>query len=118
MDCFRHEIKENLDGLKATISGFGKSLEQAWEYIEDHNAELKAHKDVKHSQQKEIDELKSELQKTTLLLNVAKENNIALENYTRRENLKFMHLPGDRREDCKGMIINLIQNDLKIMRCH
>ena len=25
-----------------------------------------------------------------------------------------MNLPEDRREDCKGMIINLIQNDLKI----
>ena len=43
-----------------------------------------------------------------------RENNIALENYTRRENLKFMNLPEDRGEDCKGMIINLIQNDLKI----
>jgi len=26
MDCFRHEIKENLDGLKATISDIEKSL--------------------------------------------------------------------------------------------
>ena len=43
-----------------------------------------------------------------------RENNIALENYTRRKNLKFMNLPEDRGEDCKGMIINLIQNDLKI----
>ena len=43
-----------------------------------------------------------------------RENNIASENYTRRENLKFMNLPEDSGEDCKGMIINLIQNDLKI----
>ena len=114
MGCFCLEIKENLDGLKATISGIEKSLEQAWEYIEDHTAELKAHKGVKDSQQKEIDELKSELQKTSLLLNVERENSIASENYTRRENLKFMNLPEDRGEDCKGMIINLIQNDLKI----
>ena len=42
-----------------------------------------------------------------------KENNIALENCTRRENLKFMNLPEDHGEDCKGMIISLIQNDLK-----
>ena len=70
MDCFHLEIKENLAGLKATISDIEKSLEQAWEYIEDHTADLKAHKDVKDSQQKEIDKLKSELQKTLLLLNV------------------------------------------------
>ena len=118
MDCFRHEVKEDLSSLKATISGIERSLEQAWEHIEDHTAELKAHKDVKDSQQKEIDELKSELQKTTLLLNTEKENNITLENYTRRENLKFMNLPEDRGEDCKGMIINLIQNDLKIDVTH
>ena len=43
-----------------------------------------------------------------------RENNIALESYTRRENLKFMNLPEDRGEDCKGMISNLIQSDLKI----
>jgi len=49
-----------------------------------------------------------------LLLNVEKENNIALESYTSRENLKFMNLPEDRGEDCKGMIINPIQNDLNI----
>ena len=85
-----------------------------WEHVDDHTAELKALKDIKDSQQKEIDELKFELQKTTMLLNVEKENNVALENNTHRENLKFMNLPEDRREDCKGMIINLIQNDLKI----
>ena len=43
MDCVRLEKKENFDGLKATISGIEKSLEQAWEYIEHHTAELKAH---------------------------------------------------------------------------
>ena len=48
-----------------------------------------------------------------MLLNVEKENNVALENYM-RHNLKFMNIPEDRGEDCKGMIINLIQNDLKI----
>jgi len=114
MDCFRHEIKENLDGLKATITDIEKSLEKAWKYLDDHTAELKTLKDVKDSQQKEIDELKFELQKTMMLRNVEKENNVALEYYTRRENLKFMNIPEDRREDCKGMIINLIQNDLKI----
>jgi len=114
MDCFRHEIKENLNGLKATITDIEKSLEKAWEHLDDHTAELKALKDVKDSQQKEIDELKFKLQKTTMLLNVEKKNNVALENYTRRENLKFMNIPEDRGEDCKGIIINLIQNDLKI----
>ena len=104
MDCFCLEIKENLDSLKATISGIEKSLEQAWEYIEDHTAELKAHKDVKASQQKEIHELKSELQKTSLLLNVERENNIALENYTRRQKLEI-------HESTRGSRRRLQRND-------
>ena len=74
MDCFHHKINENLDGLKATISDIEKSLEKAWEHVDDHTAELKALKDVKDSQKKEIDELKFKLQKTTMLLNVEKEN--------------------------------------------
>jgi len=60
MDCCRHEIKESLDGLQATITDIEKSLEKAWEYLDDHTAELKALKDVKDSQQKEIDGLKFE----------------------------------------------------------
>ena len=85
MDSFRHEMKENVKGLKATANTIEKSLEEAWARIDDHTSLLKAHKDVKDSKQKEIDMLKSELQKTTLLLNVERKNNIALENYTRRE---------------------------------
>ena len=76
MDCFSHEIREDLDGLKATISGIEKFLGEAWKRINDHTAELKPHKDVKDSQKKKIDKVKSELQKTKLL-KVEKENNIA-----------------------------------------
>ena len=48
------------------------------------------------------------------LSHVERENNITLENYTRRENLKFMNLPEERGENCKEKIIGLIQNDLEI----
>ena len=37
-----------------------------------------------------------------------------LNHYTLCKKLQFMNLPEDRGEDCIGMIINLIQNDLKI----
>ena len=47
MDCFRHEIKENLDVLKATISDSEKCLEKAWEHVDDHTAQLKALKTSK-----------------------------------------------------------------------
>lgn len=57
---------------------------------------------------KTLHKKKTELQKTTLLVSEEKENNNALENYTRRANLKFMNVPEHRGEDCKGKIINLI----------
>ena len=47
MDSFRHEIRENLDGLKATISGIEKFLGEAWKRINDHTAEVKPTKTSK-----------------------------------------------------------------------
>lgn len=114
MDCFRHEMKENLESLKATVGSMERSLEEAWACIEEHIVELKAHKQIKDSQQSEIDKLRIELQETKQLINTEKENNIALENYTCRKNLKFINLPEERGEDCKELVIDLIQNDLKI----
>ncbi len=108
MDCFQHEIKRNVKDLKATVSSVEKSLEEAWARIDDQA------NDVKDSQQKEIDKLKTELQKTTLPLNAERENNIALENYTRRENLKFMNIPEERGENCKEKILNLLESVLGI----
>lgn len=114
IDCFQHEIKRNVEDLKATVSSVEKSLEEAWARIDDQASELKAYKDVKDSQQKEIDKLRTELQKTTLRLNAERENNIALENYTRRENLKFMNIPEERGENCKEIILNLLESVLGI----
>ena len=54
MDCFRHEMKENLKDLKATVNNIEKSLETAWvrrDSPDDHSQELKAQKDVNGSQQ-------------------------------------------------------------------
>ena len=43
-------------------------------------------------QQSEVKFLKAEVAKTKLLLNEEKENNIPLEDYTRRENLKLRNI--------------------------
>ena len=45
------------------------------------------------TEQNEIDELKSELASLQDLLVKEREKNPALENYIRRENLKFMNIP-------------------------
>lgn len=39
---------------------------------------------------------------------------IALENYTRRENLRFMNIPEEKGENCWNIVFDIIENDLKI----
>ena len=40
------------------------------------------------------------------------ENNIKLEQYTRRENLQFNNIKESEGEDCKSVFTNIIQNEL------
>jgi len=65
-------------------------------------------------QQSEVKFLKAEVAKTKLLLNEEKENNIALEDYTRRENLKLRNIQELQLQNCKEPIISIIQEELEI----
>ena len=42
------------------------------------------------------------------------ENNIALEQYTRRENLRFNNIEDKEREDCKTVIYNILEKELGV----
>ena len=44
----------------------------------------------------------------------AQENLVALENYTRRENLRFMNIPESRGENCQDIIYDVLEKDLKM----
>ena len=44
----------------------------------------------------------------------AEENLIALESYTRRENLRFVNIAEEPGEDCTEVVLDIIQNELKI----
>ena len=122
------EFKEELNGIKVTIKDLEKSLNNAWAFIEDIQAEAKALKDSKSSQQQMLEEqatqiktleadlrkLQTELRCLQPTLAETQQNLISLENYTRRENLRFMNIPESRFEDCQDIIYDLIENDLKI----
>ena len=47
-------------------------------------------------------------------LNAEIEKNIKLEQYTRRENLRFNNIREEEGEDCKSLIYNVIQRDMGI----
>ncbi|KAL9964006.1 hypothetical protein ACROYT_G027573 [Oculina patagonica] len=122
------EFKEGLNGVRVTIKELEKSLNNAWAFIEDIQSEAKALKDSKSSQQQMLEEqaaqiktleanltkLETEINYLRPTLTETQQNPTALENYTRRENLRFMNIPESRGEDCQDIIYDLIENDLKI----
>ena len=121
---FKHEIKV----VKSTLNDLENSVNHAWTCSEDLQQESKAFKDSKSSHQTMVDEQTAEIQglraemkklqieneKLKPALKEAQENLVALENYTRRENLRFMNIPESRGENCQDIIYDVIENDLKI----
>ena len=62
----------------------------------------------------ELETLRKRITSLELQLQTEIENNIKLEQYTRRENLKFNNIEEIEGEDCKSVIHNIIENDLGI----
>ena len=123
-----YKFKEDINGVKTSLKEFEKSLDSAWISIEDLQQDNKALKDSKSSHQKMLDEqaseilwLKSELTKVKAENNKlepspkeTQENLIALENYTRKETLRFMNIPESNDENCTDTVYDIIENDPKI----
>ena len=122
------EFKHEINVVKSTLNELEKSVNLAWASIEDLQQESKALKDSKSTHQKmmdeqsaEIESLKADLEKLQAeneklkpALKEAQENLVALENYTRRENLRFMNIPESRGENCQNIIYDVLENDLKM----
>ena len=123
-----HELKEEIEGVKSTLTGVEKSLESAWNVIADLQAESKSHVDFKKTYQSSLDNVKRELAtassknaKLETEINALKvrfleeqEKVIALENYSRRENLRFMNVPEQEDENCANIIYDIIENELNM----
>ena len=128
ISILRHELKEEIEGVKSTLTGVEKSLESAWNVIEDLQAESKSHVDFKKTYQSSLDNVKSELAmassknaKLETEIDALKvrfleeqEKVIALENYSRRENLRFMNVPEQEGENCANIIYDIIENELNM----
>lgn len=110
------EFKEEVENIKSNLKEVEKSLQSAWDSVNDLEADAKTHIDFKKASQQTLD---SHLQQINLLKtnsgNVTYQNQqkeirilqaslaqksekiIALENYSRRENLRLMNIPELRR---------------------
>ena len=128
ISILRNELKEEIEGVKNTLTGVEKSLESAWNVIADLQAESKSHSDFKKTYQSILNNVKSELAmvssknaKLETEIDALKvrflekqEKVIALENYSRRKNLRFMNVPEQDGENCANIIYDIIENELNM----
>ena len=127
------ELKEEVEAIKTNLKSVKKSLQSAWDYITDLQEESKTHSDFKRTSQQTLDSYQEEInllkrnsasaviqnQQTEIRalqasLEKEQEKIIALENYSRRENLRFMNIPERKDENCFDVIYDIIENELCI----
>ena len=111
-------MKEKIDTMKSNIKGVEKSVEEIWATIEDVKEETKALKDSTTVQEDEMQELRALLTKTKAELKEERDKVIELEDYTRRENLKFHNIPEPEAEGVdhspKQVILSILQKELQM----
>ena len=104
---FKHEIVE----MKHEI----QSVKQSITFTQDEVDTLKEKAETNTQIMKGgLEELNKKIVALEAQLNAEIEKNIKLEQYTRRENLRFNNIREEEGEDCKSLIRNVIQNDMDI----
>ena len=111
LDKLRHEFKSDIKAVNSTI----KEIEQSLTFTQGEVETLKEQFKTESEEQKfEIGLLKERI---SVLEQSLKEEewNTNLEQYTRRENLRFKNIKESEDEDCKEVVHNIIKRDLGIV---
>ena len=125
LSCLRLEMKDELDKLNGKFKELEKGIDEVWATIEDLKEESAALKAVKILQENETQLLKQELEKTNRELSNThaelkeeREKIIELEDYTRRENLKFNNIPESSEAGFnltpKEIVCDILQKEMQI----
>lgn len=111
LDKLRYELKNDIDQIRIETQG----LKQSLEFTQGDVAVMKekAEMDLQKTNE-ELETLRKRITSLELQLQTEIENNIKLEQYTRRENLRFNNIEEIEGEDCKSVIHDIIENDLGI----
>ena len=113
----RQEMEEGIDTLKSNIKGVEKRVNEMWATIEDMKEATKTLKDSKTVQEDKMQELRALLTKTKAELKEERDKVIELEDYTRRENLKFHNIPKSEEQGVnhspKQVILSILQKELQ-----
>ena len=138
IDNPRFELKTEIEGIKSTIKDIERGLEATQEDVESVKEDVKkvaedflestntlSGKIVKLEQLSKSPEvteaLNAKIVKLETQLKQQQEENIRLEQYTRRENLRFNNISEIEDEDCKSVIQDIIQQmgiDSSTIRYH
>ena len=117
LSAIRQEMKYDIETVKDK-KNVEKSVEEVWATVDDLKEEVKVLKDTKKAQGKELKGLRSLLMKTKVELKEQREKIIELEDYTRRENLKFHNIPESNFEgdtqSAKQVILDILEKELQI----
>lgn len=118
IDNLRLEFKTELDGIKSTVKDIEKSLENTQEEVKGVKENVNK---VTEDHAKSTETLSAKIVELETQLKEQMENNIRLEQYTRRENLRFNNIREAEQEDCKSVIQGIIQQmgiDSSTIRYH
>ena len=111
LDKLRFEFKTEIDAVKMSIKDIEKSLTYTQSEVEglkeQFEMEMKEHS-------KEVDTLNKKITYLEDRLKQEAENNVALEQYTRRENLRFNNIEEKVLEDCRVVVYNILEKELGI----
>ena len=111
LDKLRFEFKTEIDAVRLSIKDIEKSLTYTQSEVEN----LKEHFEMETKEHsKEVDALNKKIIDLKGRLKQEVENNIALEQYTRRENLRFNNIDEKDHEDCKAIIYNVLEKELGV----
>lgn len=116
LSAIRQEMKHEIETVKENVKIVEKSVEELRATVEDLKEEAEALKDTKKAQEEEMEGLRSLLKKTKAELKEEREKIIELEDYTRRENLKFHTIPESNDESAaqssKQVILDILEKKL------
>ena len=131
LSCLRLELNEEIEKVKSTVNDVETSLNAAWDTIKDLQDELKIHAEFRKEHEESLEKYledngvsqsakskivlqESQINLLDTKLSEEQEKIIALENYSRRENLRFTNIPEQEHENCTGTVYDIVENGLNI----
>ena len=105
LDKLRYELKANISEVKSSIQKLEDSIEFTQGEVDTLKEQVKE-KSKKHETDVEL--LHQKVAELELKLKEEVERNTNIEQYTRRENLRFNKIPESEDENCKAIIYDVI----------